>query len=436
MLAISFFAVAVGVAACSSTSAAPHTASPPSTSPSSPEGGGSSSTAGGPSPGVTPTSVTVGQVDDLSSPFPGEFISARDGTTAYIAYINSLGGVNGRKLVLDSQDSTFQGGVVETETAAQVHHDFALVGGFSILDSAEKPLIDLGHMPDITLPLDPAMLSDPYVYSPLPTPVNHLPLGFFKYLKQKYPAAVQKVGIIWENATSATTTVEQSEEAAMKAVGFTIVYDHGIGPFDTNFLPDIIHMKNAGVKMFISYELPDNLAATLVKQMQQQSFKPVNVEGAVYSTQFLSLAGGAANNMLIEQTYALYLGQDAKTIPAVKLFVKWVKKVDPKSPLAITAVYGWTSAELFVDALKHAGNPPTRAGLIAALNNINAFNTGGLIPPSDPGLNIPSDCFLVGQVQKNQIVRAAPTPATGFDCPANAGYLTAPGYKLLVRPTS
>jgi len=378
----------------------------------------------------------VGQVDDLSSPIPGPFISARDGTEAYVAYINSLGGVNGRKLILDSQDSTFQGGVVATETGAQIRHDLALVGGFSIIDAAEKPLIDLAHMPDITLPLDPSMLSDPYVYSPLPSPINDLPLGFFKYLKQKYPAAVKKVGIIWENATSATAVIESSEEAAEKALGFKILYDHGIGPFDTNFLPDIIDMKHDGVKMFIAFELPDNYAATLAKQMQQQNFTPVNVEGDAYSTQFLSLAGGAANNWLIYQTYALYLGQDTKTLPAVSLFVKWVKKVDPNSPLAITAVYGWTSAELFVDALKHAGNPPTRAGLIAVLNKINAFNTGGLIPPSDPALNVPSDCFLVAQVHGNQIVRVAPTPATGFYCPANAGYLAAPGYKLLVRPSS
>ncbi len=375
-------------------------------------------------------------MDDLSSPFPGEFISARDGTKAYFAYINSLGGVNGRKLILDSQDSTFQGGVVATETGAQVGHDLALVGGFSILDGSEKPLIDLGHMPDITLPLDPTMLSDRYVYSPLPSPINDLPLGLFKYLKQKYPAAVKKVGILWENATPATTIIEDRYEAGMKAAGFTILYDHGIGPFDTNFLPDIIHMRNDGVKMILNVELPDNLVATLAKQMQQQHFEPVNVEGDAYSNQFLALAGGAADNTLIYQTYALYLGQDAKTNPAVKLFVKWVKKIDPKSSFAITAVYGWTSAELFVDALRHAGNPPTRPGLIAALNNINAFNSGGLIPLSDPALNIPSNCFLLAQVRNNQIVRVAPTPATGYYCPSNAGHNPAPGYKLLVRPTS
>ena len=77
----------------------------------------------------------------------------------------------------------------------------------------------------------------------------------------------------------------------MKASGFDIVYDHGVGPFDTNFLPDIISMKNKGVKMFFSTELPDNYAATLAKQFQQQNFKAMNIEGAAYSSQLLKLAG-------------------------------------------------------------------------------------------------------------------------------------------------
>ena len=85
----------------------------------------------------------MGQVDDLSSPIPGLFKGAEDGTKAYFAYINSQGGVNGRKIKLDAQDSTFQGGQVATVTGTQIRTDFALVGGFSLLDSAEKPLIDI-----------------------------------------------------------------------------------------------------------------------------------------------------------------------------------------------------------------------------------------------------------------------------------------------------
>jgi ABC-type branched-subunit amino acid transport system substrate-binding protein len=241
------------------------------------------------------------------------FKGAEDGTEAYFAYINGLGGVNGRKLKLDAQDSAFQAGVVATATGAQIRNDFALVGGFSLIDAAEKPLIDIAHIPDIDFSLSPGLANDPYLYSPIPNPESHYPLDPFLYLKSKYPQAVKKVGIIWDNVTASTTAAETAVELAMKAAGWKIVYDHGVGPVDTNFLPDIISMKNRGVKMFFSQELPDNYAATLAKQFQQQNFKVLNIEGVAYSNQLLSLAGGAANNMYIEQPYALYLGQDAKT---------------------------------------------------------------------------------------------------------------------------
>ncbi len=389
----------------------------------------------GSSPGVTSRSVTVGQVDDLSSPIPGLFKGAEDGTKAYFAYINSMGGVNGRKIILDAQDSAFQGGQVSTETGAQIGHEFALVGGFSLLDNAEKPLIDIARVPDVGFSLSPGLATDPYLYSPLPNPINYYPLNLFKFLKQKYPQAVKHVGVIWENATASTTAAETAVEAAMKSAGFKIIYDHGVGPFDTNFLPDIISMKNKGVTMFFSTELPDNYAATLVKQFQQQNFKPVDIQGAAYSSKFLSLAGSAANNMYIEQGYALYLGQDANTIPAVGLFDKWMKKVDSNPNFEIESVYGWASGELFAQALKDAGNPPTRSGLIQALNKVTFFDAGGLVPPSNPAQAIPSGCFLLAQVQNGKIKRVPPTPNTGFYCGSNS-FLKEPGYVAMIRPTS
>ena len=425
----------VALVACSSKPSASTTTLGASSNPTTQTGSSSGSGGSGPSPGVTATSVTVGQVDDLSSPIPGLFKGAEDGTKAYFAYINSKGGVNGRKLILDAQDSTFQGGAVATATGHQISTEFALVGGFSLLDSAEKPLIDLAHVPDVGFSLSPGLSTDPYLYSPLPNPENYYPLNLFKYLKKTYPQAVKKVGVIWENATASTTSAENAVEAAMKASGLQIVYDHGVGPFDTNFLPDIIAMKNKGVKMFFSTELPDNYAATLAKQFQQQNFKAINIEGAAYSSKFLSLAGSAANNIYIEQGYALYLGQDANTIPAVGLFDKWMKKVDSDPNFEIESVYGWASAELFAQALQTAGNPPTRSGLIQALNKVTFFDAGGLVPPSDPAAAIPSGCFLLAQVQNGRIKRVAPTQNTGFYCGANS-FLKESGYTAMIRPSS
>jgi ABC-type branched-subunit amino acid transport system substrate-binding protein len=387
----------------------------------------------GPSPGVTSTSVTVGQVDDLSSPIPGLFKGAEDGTKAYFAYVNSLGGVDGRKIVLDAQDSAFQSGNVASETATQIRDDFALVGGFSLLDGAEKPLIDSSRTPDVGFSLDPSLFSDPYVYSPEPNPENDFPVGDFKWLKQKYPLAVQKVGILYENATASTRSAEAAFESAMKSVGFKIVYDRGAGPFETSFLSDILAMKNAGIEMVFNLELPDNLAATFAQEMQQQNFKPIHIEGAAYSDKFLSLAGSAADGIYIEQQYALYLGQDAKVVPAVTLFQKWMRAVDPSPDFEIESIYGWSAAELFVQALRQAGNPPTRAGLVTALNKITSFDADGLVPAANPAQAIPSDCFLLAQVQHGEIVRVPPTPSSGFYC-GNSGYNTAPGYHPVVRP--
>jgi ABC-type branched-subunit amino acid transport system substrate-binding protein len=387
----------------------------------------------GTAPGVTSRAVTVGQIDDLTIPIPGLFLGAKQGTEAYFDYINSMGGVDGRKINLDAEDSMFTGGTIASETATMAQHDFAMVGGFSLLDSSEKTIIDLERMPDVSFSLSTSMIVDPNVYSSLPNPANDYPLGFFRYLKKKYPSAVRHVGILWEDATASTQSSESAFEGAMKAAGFKIIYDRGAGPFETSFLSDILAMKAKGVQLFYTLELPDNFAATVAEEMQQQNFHPMNIEGDAYSSQLIKLGGSAVNGMYIVQSYALYLGQDASSVPAVALFDKWMRKVNPNPDFEIESVYGWTSAELFVQALKAAGPEPTRAGLIEALDKITNFNTGGLAPPSNPGQNVPTNCFLLAQVQKGKIVRVAPSPKSGFDC-SSGGFLPAPGFTPEVRP--
>lgn len=425
---LSVLALALVLASCSSTPKT-NTSSPTTVAVS-----GGPPPSGGPVPGVTSNSVTVGQVDDLTIPLPGLFEGAVQGTKAYFDYINSQGGVYGRQLHLDAQDSLFSGGSVATETATQTKDDFALVGGFSLLDSAEQTIIDITHMPDIGFPLSSSMITDPNVYSALPNPANDYPLGFFQYLKKKYPQAVKHVGIIWEKATASTTSSEDAFERAIKGAGFKIIYDRGAGPFETSFLSDILKMKSAGVQMFYALELPDSYAAKVAQAMQQQDFHPINIEGDAYSSQLIKLGGSAVNNMYIIQSYALYIGQDANTVPAVALFDKWMKKTSSDPNFEIQSVYGWTSAELFVQALRAAGPHPTRPLLLAALNKITNFEGNGLVPNSNPAQNVPTNCFLLAQVQKGKIVRVAPTPSSGFDCSSHS-FLPVPGYKPEVRPS-
>jgi hypothetical protein len=131
------------------------------------------------------------------------------------------------------------------------------------------------------------------------------------------------------------------------------------------------------------------------------------------------LAGSAANGMYLDLPTSLYEGEDARAVPAVAMFDKYVTKVDPKvfdsvEPLA--APYGWASAVLFVQALKAAGPNPTRAGLLAQLDKVTSFSAGGLLPTANPAKNIPSKCFLIAQFKNGAWTRVAPSPKSGFVC--------------------
>ncbi len=421
--------VALLVAYCSSKiPAAGSSSSTPTTSASS-----QTTTGGAPSPGVTATSVTVGQVDDLTLPISGLFKGAEDGTQAYFDYINSLGGVNGRKIKLDAQDSLYSDGTVANDTSAQIQNDFALVGGFSLDDAAEEPLVSSAKMPVVSYPLDPGLANLPTAYSPFPNADSDVPTTIFKVLKKKFPTQIKHVGILWANATASTSLAEQAFERGAESQGFKIVYDASFTPSQTTFLANVLTMKSRGVQMFFTQQLPDAYAATVAKEMQQQNFHPINVEEDDYKYTLLKEGGAAVNGMYLTAGFALYLGTDGN-LPAVKLFTKWMKIADPNANFELEALFGWASAELFVDGLKNAGSPPTRAGLEAALDKITSFNAGGLLSTGDPAQNIPAPCVVLAQVQNGQIVRVSPSPKTGYICSPNS-MLASPGFKPEVRPT-
>ncbi|MGH9028650.1 MAG: ABC transporter substrate-binding protein, partial [Acidimicrobiales bacterium] len=211
-------------------------------------------------------------------------------------------------------------------------------------------------------------------------------------------------------------------------------YSVGFNDLQFTFLPNVLAMKAEGVKLFYSTEMPDFDAATLAKEFRQENFHPIVIQGAAYSAALIKDAGGAANGMYIEQAYPFYLpGQDAKHVPAAAIFDKWMKKADSNPDFEIEAVYGWMSAQLFVQGLKSAGANPTRASLLAALAKVRSFNAGGMISNSNPAQNIPPQCWVLGQVKGSKIVRVRPSPKSGFVC-SPGGTVKSHGFKPEVRP--
>ena len=367
--------------------------------------------------GITSNSVTVGNVSIISGPVPGLFKGAPTGVQAYFAYMNSKGGVNGRKLKVSSYDDGFNGQTNGTETQTAVAKDFGLVGNFSLFDSSGcKTLAEDSSVPDVSVTLDPGTNSLPNVYSAQPLATGWS-LGPLQYYKKHFPGA-NKVGSLVSNTATAIAQWN-GEAAALKHEGYKITYVRDVSPLESDFTTDIVSMRAKGVNALDLTALDWQVAAIIIQNATQQGWHPKLIfsGGPVYADQFIKTAGGAAatDGIMIGQVQALYLGQDSKSVPAVKTFLSWVKKVNPNWTPDLFTLYGWASAQLFVQALKAAGKNPTRGSVLAQLSKITNFTASGLLAATNPAKKLPSNCDLIATIKNGQFVRVQPSKS-GFDC--------------------
>jgi len=412
---VALLAAAVLLAACSSTaSPAATTASP-----------GSGTTSGIPASafsdhtGVTADSVTVGNVSILAY---GLFKGAPVGTKAYADYVNSTGGVDGRKLVVDSSDDGFQGAPNEQETRAAVESDFALVGSFSLEDSYGASVLAADPtVSNVSVALSPTASDLPNTFSVNPVRVGWQ-LGGLEYFKQQYPGDITHTGAIVSSEPSAQTTWG-AEQQAMTSLGYKVVSDPSYTVTQTDFTQDVIAMKNAGVKILFMEQSPQNYAGAVVKALDQQNYHPVVVLGtAGYSEAFVPTSGGAASadGIWLDQGTALYLGEDTSVIPADQTFLHWVQVASPGFEPDLYTLYGWLSAELFVQALRKSGSDPSRGSLLQQLRTITSFSGGGLIGNVNPVAKTPSGCYIIAQVVNGTFTRTDDPPTSsstqGFRC--------------------
>jgi branched-chain amino acid transport system substrate-binding protein len=379
--------------------------------------------------GITSNQVTVGNVSTLA--IGGLFKGAAVGAEAYAAFVNSTGGVNGRKIKVDSSDDGFSGATNKQKTQADITQDFAMVGSFSLQDNFGGQILAKNPgVPNVSVTLDPATNKLANTYSPVPL-AGGWETGSLTYFKQQDPSGVKKVGTLVANQPSATSAWN-GQKAVMQKLGYKIIYDNTFAVTQTDFTANVIAMKNAGVKMLFIEQSPAMYAVPVIKALDAQNFHPTVVLGAsTYSNDLIPKAGppSATNGMYLEQNMSLYQGTDKAAIPAVAQFLKWVQVASPGFQPDLFTVYGWLSAELFAQGLKNAGKNPSRGSLLTALSKITSFSGNNLAAPTNPAAKTVGNCYLIGQIENGQWTRKADPPVTsstsGYRC--DGKYLVVPG---------
>ena len=165
---------------------------------------------------------------------------------AFADWCNAAGGIDGRHIVIDTEDGAlFNAGQVMTEACQK---DFMSVGGGLVLDTVAVPIrvgCGLGQITSFTV-------SDQSVDAALqvnPNGVNdsEIEAGWYGALAKKYPKAIKEFGTGGENQASILEQEHKDEQAAV-AQGYKVV-DFQEPPLNvTDWAPYIEEAQAKGVE--------------------------------------------------------------------------------------------------------------------------------------------------------------------------------------------
>jgi branched-chain amino acid transport system substrate-binding protein len=415
-------AVVIGLLAASCSSSG-HSSATPTTAHAAPSVAPSTTVAGD-TTGITASTITIGQIDTNSGPFPGGAQKSFDALKAFVAYTNSRGGVDGRQLKLVQEDDGFNCNTYTNDLRGLAGSAFASVGNFALLDACGLSVLKATPtFPDIQgYVLDGALLDLPNVTAPSPAPYGYPTTGAV-WIKQKFPQDIAHTASLYVAAEAASANGIAS---AYQAEGFVYVYKRGIAITETNFTADVLRMKAAGVRIVDLGAMGAPQVADFIGEADQQNFHPDAIVSAVaYDPSLFKLIGAAnADNVYMPLAFPLFLGQDLATNPELATMTNWMDKAHPGEVPDLYAVTAWAAGDLFVQALRSAGANPTRSSFLTALDGISHFDANGLLPPTDPGQKQGATCMVVVGVNRGQFVRLDPA-TKGFECNGTYNHITA-----------
>jgi len=336
------------------------------------------------STGVTDKQVTLGYITSETGVAASVLANADKSCKARVDAENAKGGVNGRKIKLETIDDTSSGANL---TAAQdlVQNRNA----FAVIDNSAFAFLSWRYLKDQGVPMIGAGFDGSYYYqrgneniiSPLGdgTPVPGLAYDTAtKVMKQMGAKKVAAVG--YGASPSSSESAKATETFGAKAQGLEGVYLNNSVDFgSTDVGPIVLGIKNSGADgLYLPLDSNTNFA--IVQGLQQNGVKmKANVLATGYSQDLLNQPIAKTitpNDVMFTGYRPIELGGKA-----VKQFLANMKKYGGLTGIPNYGGYtGYIACDLAIVGLKNAGKNLTRQGFVDAIRKTNGgiYDSAGL----------------------------------------------------------
>jgi branched-chain amino acid transport system substrate-binding protein len=331
-------------------------------------------------PGITATTVTIGTHQPLTGPAAPGYSKISAATKAYFAYVNSKGGVNGRTIDYKIMDDGYNPATTQTDVRQLVLQDkvFAILNGLGTpTHTGVLDFLKTNNVPDLFVASgsrswnQPDKYPDTFGFQPDYTVEGKI-LG--TYLKTAN--AGQKICFFGQNddfGADELAGLKQTLGDVTKAESYTVT--------NQNVAPQMGSLKAAGCQVVVAATIPGFTALSLGTAFQL-GFHPqwvVSNVGADYATVagLLTAKGAPLLEGVISDNYLPNASDTAN--PWIQLFQQINQQFNGNASWDGNVEYGMAVGYTFVQALKAAGQNPTRKSLLAAVEK-GGFAGPGLVP--------------------------------------------------------
>jgi len=351
--------------------------------------------------GVTETSITIGNVTGVNGPLgPDAFGPTLNGLKTWVAATDAKGGINGRKINLDTCDDGQDGArnLACVEKLVAQDKVFALIDNNS-LTTAPSASYEYSHgVPDLGLPLNNGYYKYPNMFTlyGISYPRDAKAAGvngtgysnteIYRYFKQV--VGVNR-GAFFFYSQPASQAAARNEEQQAVAEGICKCYESGgsngeqIGA--ANWDADVLSMKNKNVDgVFDSVDVAAN--QSICASMDRYGIKVKAKESTIEVwSQDVGSSGWSRpcrDSVFVTGSTAPYSDQ---TVAVVAQFRQDYNIYAHGALLHQWAVDGYAAAQIFGDAVTAMGSSPTRQGFIAWLDAIrpNTYTDHGFFHDVD-----------------------------------------------------
>lgn len=319
--------------------------------------------------------IKLGQSTQLSGPLAQLGTEYRDGALAYFKWVNSKGGVHGRRIELITLDDAY---VVEktVENTKKLLDDENVLALFGISGTANyaavMPIVNERGIPSLA----PFTGSDALRAQKSPN-TFWLRASYGdeaeKIVDQLTTLGVSRIAVFYQDDAFGKTGLEGVE----KALGKRGLKVHAVGIYDKTKNDVSAAVKSIGsadaqaVVMVSTYKP----TAAFVKQMRVAGHLPQFFALSVVGYKALqSELGQEAAGVAISQVVP-YPWSGAT--PLVREFESVPKEFLPASGITYTAFEGFIAAKVTTEALRRAGPQLSREKLVAALEGMRLYDAGG-----------------------------------------------------------